>query len=223
MPKELILKEQINLLPNSYYALYSETKGFFNPKTVFDHCFYIGGKWRGLGWHSLESQELYTSFVKFLNSGFSKDRSFYRDYVNNTTCITIIKAIHNLVPQTIEVSNPILHSLVPFVSQKDWFKMQGGVRFGRLEFWNQLGLNDVGQLNNMSVNKFVLNGTFLKFILANQEKVYLEITEEEYIFIRDFIKMSFLVFLPSMVNRICFEIKSDTSCIETAIERGWIQ
>ena len=88
---------------------------------------------------------------------------------------------------------------------------------------NQLGLNDVGQLNNMSVNKFVLNGTFLKFILANQEKVYLEITEEEYIFIRDFIKMSFLVFLPSMVNRICFEIKSDTSCIETAIERGWIQ
>ena len=217
MSKELIEKKQIHLLPNSYYALYSETKGFFNPKVNYDHCFYIGGEWRGLGFYGPDSHELYTSFVKLLNSGFSKKSSFYRNYVHNSTCMTIVKAIHHLVPHKITYYTPQPIVINGQITTYD------GKSFWILEFWNQLGLNDVGQLNNMRVHKFVLNGTNLTFILSNQEKVDLKITEEEYIFIRDFIKMSFLVFLPSMVHRICFEINSDTSCIETAIERGWIQ
>ncbi|MBQ9477103.1 MAG: hypothetical protein IJU63_04885 [Bacteroidales bacterium] len=224
MSKELIQKNQIILLPNSYYALYSETNGFFNPKVVFDHCFYIDGKWKGLGFHSPESQTLYTSFVKFLNSGFSKDRSYYRFYVHNSTCITIIKAIHHLVPQKISILKPYPISFYPNLSVEEWIKMSNeGAGIGKLEFGNQLGLMDVGKLNSIRVEKFILNGNYLSFILSNQERVNYEVSEEEYIFIRDFIKMSFLVFLPSMINRICFEINSDTSCIETAIERGWIK
>lgn len=224
MSKELILKYQINLLPNSYYALYSEVKGFFNPKVIFYHSFYIGGEWHGLLPHSLETQNLYTSFVTFLNSGFNQGSSFYRTYVHNKTCLTIIKAIHHLVPQNIHVLNPFIRSLHPNVSINDWFtKIEGGAKFGILQFGNQLDLKDVGQLNSIRVSKFILNGENVTFLLSNQEKVFFQISQEEYIFIRDFIKMSFLVFLPSMIRRICFEINSDTSCIDIAIERGWIK
>ena len=224
MAKECILKYQINLLPNSYYAVYSEVKGFFNPTVVFNHAFYIDGQFHGLGFHSLESENLNTSFVTFLNSGFRKDKSFYRHYVHNSTCITIIKAIHNLVPQEIQILNPFVSSLHPNVSINDWFtKIEGRALFGRIQFGNQLRLNDVGQLNSKRVDKFIINRPNVTFILSNQERVFFEITDEEFDFIRDFIKMSFLVFLPSMAYRSFFEINSDTSCIETAIERGWIK
>ena len=193
-------KYYINHIPNTYYAVYEEVSGLFNTQIEKDHAFYINGKYHGLGFYDFEKFKLHTSFVEFLNSRLSEKRDFYLKYSSNDKCKLILNAIHLLAPQKIE------HADIPSVST--------------FEFTNRLYLNKSGQLYGKSVNRFIIHTylSYVEFFLVSSEYYRIDLTREECKFIIDYIKMSFLHFLPKSAERIYFEIMSDNDSIEKVFD-----
>lgn len=193
-------KYYINYIPNTYYAVYEEVSGFLNIQIKKDHAFYINGKYHGLGFYDFDKFKLYTSFVNFLNIKFSEEREFYHKYSANDKCKLILNSIHLLAPQKFE------HADIPSVST--------------FEFTNRLYLKKSGQLNGKSVNRFIIHTclSYVEFFLADNEYCRIDLTKEECKFIIDYIKMSFLYFMPKSAERIYFEIMSDNDSIEKVFD-----
>ena len=193
-------KYYINQIPNTYYASYEEVSGFFNTHIKKDHAFYINGKYHGLGFYDFEKFKLYTSFVEFLNGRFSEEREFYLKYSTNERCKMILNAIHLLVPHKFE------HADIPSVST--------------FEFANILFLKKSGLLYGKSVNRFIIHTylSYVEFFLEGNEYYRIDLTKEECKFIIDYIRMSFLFFLPKSAERIYFEIMSDNESIEKVFD-----
>lgn len=201
MAINIIKKQEVERIPNTYYCVYEETSGLFNLKSTIHHSFTVNGIYHGIGFYSPKSENLYCSFGSLLNKRLVKGSSFYREYSQDPKIRELIQAINNQIPKSLSPCG-----------------------FTYYEFWNHPAF-PAGKNQNKVVDSFIFSSVLfdITFIFADKTRTSVKLSYEEYAFIYDFIVVSFLENLPKMAHQMYFRIISDMGCIEKAIEKGWIR
>ena len=205
----------INKLSNTYYEV-SKTTSFWSSNVKYNHYFYVNGYHHGIGAYSQHENILWTNFVEFLNhTCFFTLSSYYTEYFNRPIVQWFLKLIDGYTFKDIyaDIMSFTFRDCLPGA-----FKQIDGVS----------KVEDVGIMPNKRTHCDVLAPMSAKYYSVVDATIYIngskyrEISGEDFRAIIAIVQLSFLCYLPKMVNSMFFTFHNDPSIIDIGKQKKWL-
>ncbi len=192
----------ITRINNTYYQVSVESSFFSKDK--YDHCLYINGIWKGLGYYNDESKLFWINFVKELNAPFSVTASALKRRMLSDKIKLVLNMINNLA---------ITKNIVKYYNSyyvNLW-------TFKNADMGKVYHVNDKYEIEKITITKercFVFAGKHEYYIFWDKE--------DDFKYLIEFVRLYFLTHLPQLAHKREFFITNDTTCIDIAVSKGWI-
>ena len=204
-------KYPVKKLDNTYYQLV-QTKSFLSNK--IEHSFYVNGKKINIGNYSPEKMLYWTSFVEFLNQNCFTSSLYFTEAFNRPIVQWFIELIDGY---TLSDISTIMSFKFKHCSPEPYKQIEG---ISYVEYVSIMP-NNRKHCDVLANMKTKYDSVINAYIFINGNK-YREISGDDFRAIIAIVQLSFLCFLPQMINSLFFTFHNHQSIIGFAKRKQWL-
>lgn len=201
----------IKRLENTYYQLV-EKSGFWSNKV--EHFFFINGRSHNIGQYCPEKLLYWTSFVEFLNQNSFCSASYFTEAFNRSSVQWFLKLIDGYALNNIGtiMSFKFMHcSLDPYKSVEGVSCVQSVTIMPNNRTYCDVLANARVQYDSVKDATIYINGNS-----------YREVSGDDFRAIVAIVQLSFLCFLPQMVDSLFLTFHNHRSIIDYGKRKQWL-